>query len=266
MSTPETQVFVSNTQTNVVTVQTPGPQGPTGPLGNPGPTGPASGPTGPTGPVGPSAAPVFDNPLSAALAGGNNDDFSPFGYIPGFTNCLILTPVSGSALLGLASSGAPQGFTLLLMNASATIPFTIPSQSSDTAANTFFNSNNATITVPPLMVLQVVYLVGDGWSASGPSYSTQLVTSGGTATVNAKFLNTNTILDGVDTTFALTFPVAFADGQIVAVLSHTAISVAFSVVGSGDGSTINGVPATTSADTGIAWQYLASDTTWYRLY
>ena len=54
MSVPGTQVIVSQTDTNVVQVITPGPQGPTGPMGNPGVTGP-SGPTG-TGPTGPTGA------------------------------------------------------------------------------------------------------------------------------------------------------------------------------------------------------------------
>ena len=44
MSTPQNQVFLGSTLTNVVTVVSPGPQGPTGPIGTTGPTGP----TGPT--------------------------------------------------------------------------------------------------------------------------------------------------------------------------------------------------------------------------
>ena len=57
MSVPPNEVIVTvQAGTNVVQVNTPGPQGPTGPMGNPGgsgPTGPTgTGPTGPTGPQG----------------------------------------------------------------------------------------------------------------------------------------------------------------------------------------------------------------------
>jgi hypothetical protein len=190
--------------------------------------------------------------------------------VPGVTDALILTPTDGtSTLLGLAGVGAPNGFTILILNASSSIPFNIESQSSTTAANQFVTANNATVVVPPFFEGTLTYFTGYGWAVSNfPSYSTQLITSGGgAATVNASFMEAKVILDGaVPSTLALTFPTAFADGQVVRLLSNVAVSAAFSVVGSGDGSTINGVPATTSATTGYAWQYLASDTTWYRLY
>ena len=97
MSTPATQVFIGTTQTDVITVQTPGPQGPTGPLGNPGPTGPFGGPTGPTGPAPTGIAPVYDSQVIATLPSGLTDNYSPFGYVPGVTDCLILTPTDATS-------------------------------------------------------------------------------------------------------------------------------------------------------------------------
>lgn len=269
MSTCETQVLTSATDCNVIEVVTAGPQGPTGPIGNPGPTGPFGGPTGPAGPTGPSTVPAFDNEISANLPSGNQDNFSPFGYVPGFTNAMALTPTDGtSTLLGIAAAGVQNGFTLLLRNPSMTIPWKIVSGSSSTAANTFINPNNATIVVPPLYQIEFVYFTGIGWAASGaiPSYSTQLITvPPSIAVVNAGYLDAKIIIDVVASTFALTFPTAFASEQIVRVLSNTAI-VAFSIFGSGDGSFINGIPTSTTAFTGYAWQYRMSNTTWYRLY
>jgi hypothetical protein len=92
----------------------------------------------------------------------------------------------------------------------------------------------------------------------------QIFTSGGTGVV---LPNTgDVVLNGVATTFALTFPIAGADHQYLRLMFQTAVSVAFSVVGSGDGSTILGAPTTGAANTGICWQYALSTKTWYRQY
>ncbi len=270
MSTPDTQVFVGTTQTNVVTVATPGPQGPTGPLGNPGPTGPFGGPTGPTGPYAPFSPPAFTDQVIAVLPPGITDNYAPFGYVPGATDCLALTPTNAtSTLAGISAIGITSGFSLLLINTSTTTPITLlSSQSSTPLVNELNFANNTNVIMPPLAQTILTWILGIGWMGVGMGVSTQLVTGAGTgvATVSANFYDATVILDGVATTFALTFPVAFADGQIVNVLSNTAVSVAFSVTGSGDGSTISHIPATTTAGTGFAWQYRASDTTWYRIY
>lgn len=269
MSTPATQVFVGTTQTNVVTVQTPGPQGPTGPLGNNGPTGPAGGPTGPTGPFAPPAPPAFNNVVAATIPSGTNDNFSPFGYVPGVTNLLRLTPTDvTSTIIGLSAAGIATGFSMLLVNASATTAISLLSQASGTAANNFVGQFGSNQFLPPLAQTIIVYVVGLGWFVDASYTSTQLITGSGTGgvIVNPGYYEAQVVLDGVSTTFAVTFPVAFADQQIVEVLFNTAISVAFSVTGSGDGSTVNNVPATASAGMGIAWQYMAAITTWYRLY
>jgi hypothetical protein len=268
VSTPATQVFTGTTQTNVVTVQTPGPQGPTGPLGNAGPTGPASGPTGPTGPLAPPGPPAFTSPITATVPTGTTDSFAPFGYVAGATNALLLGPADAtSTLSGLSALGVIQGFSILLVNTSATLPIAILSQASGTPANDFVGLNNSNQNLPPLSQTQAVYVTGLGWMLSASSTSTQLIgSSSSAATAPEGFTEGVLILDGIATTFALTFPVAFTNGQKVRLLVNTAISVAFTVVGSGDGSTINNVPATIAAGTGLAWQYSASNTNWYRLY
>jgi hypothetical protein len=182
---------------------------------------------------------------------------------------LILYPTDAtSTLAGLSAIGVSAGFGLLIVNPSATIPITLLSQQSSTpAVNDFIFPSNGNIILPPLSQTPLAWLTGEGWGGNGSSSITQFYGTGiPFATVAAQYLKASIILDGVNTTFALTFPTAFADGQKVEVLSNTAVSVAFSVVGSGDGSTINEVPATTAAGTGIAWQYLAANTTWYRIY
>lgn len=268
MSTPATQVFVGTTQTNVVTVQTPGPQGPTGPLGNAGPTGPASGPTGPTGPLAPPGPPAFTVPVTATVPPGVTDSFAPFLYVAGVTNALLLSPHDPtSTLAGLNAIGVFTGFSILLVNTSTTTSIGILSQASSTAANNFIGLANSNQNLPPLSETVAVYVTGLGWMLSASNVSTQLIgSSASAATAPAGFFEGVMILDGVATTFALTFPTAFADGQKVKVLVNTAVSVAFSVVGSGDGSTINNVPGTLTAGSGLAWQYAASNQNWYRIY
>jgi hypothetical protein len=167
MSTCETQVFVSNTQCDVIEVCTPGPQGPTGPMGNSGPTGPigpGGGATGPTGPAGPSSTPVFNVVISANVPSGNSDSFSPFGYAGGVTNALLLSPLDGtSTLLGLSSLGVPNGFTLLAVNVSTTLSVAFMSQDSSTVANQFNCPGNFESVLAPLGAVILVYITGQGW-------------------------------------------------------------------------------------------------------
>jgi hypothetical protein len=109
----------------------------------------------------------------------------------------------------------------------------------------------------------------NGWTETAGQTSgtaVQVFTTGASGTATAGVSALTVILDGVGTTFALTFPTAFTDTQVIRVLSSTAVSVAFSVTGSGDGSTVKTVPATTAAGSGVAWQYRLANTTWYRLY
>src|SRR5271170_5739847 len=94
--------------------------------------------------------------------------------------------------------------------------------------------------------------------------TTQLITSGGSATVAAGVIAV--ILDGAATTFALTLPAPTFDGQELTVSAATAISVSFSSVVTAPATVIKTTPATIAAGVGIAWKYRASNTTWYRLY
>jgi archaellum component FlaF (FlaF/FlaG flagellin family) len=75
---------------------------------------------------------------------------------------------------------------------------------------------------------------------------------------------TDVILDGVATTFALTFPAPQGDKQVLRVMAATAVSVAFSTVVTAPATVIKTPPATLVAGTGLAWEYNASNTTWYR--
>lgn len=110
----------------------------------------------------------------------------------------------------------------------------------------------------------LVYSDGTSWRRFSSGGSTQFLTSGGSGTVTADI--ENVILNGVNTTFALTFPAPRADGQILRVNAATAVSVAFSTVATAPATTINTTPSTLAAGVGVAWVYRSSDTTWYRLY
>jgi len=133
MSACQTQVIVSPSQCNVIEVCTPGPQGPTGPMGNPG----IPGPTGP-GPGG-SGSVVYNSVLYVTLAAGVQDlgAMPPVGYYQNLTNLLVLTPnAAGSTISGLL--GATQnGFSILMVNTSATIPIFFEVNSASSSSNSF---------------------------------------------------------------------------------------------------------------------------------
>lgn len=109
-----------------------------------------------------------------------------------------------------------------------------------------------------------VYSNGTSWRRFGVGGAPQYFTSGGSGTVTADV--EQVFLNGVNTTFALTFPSPQGDGQILKVNATTAVSVAFSTVAAAPATTINTTPATLAAGVGVAWQYRSSDTTWYRIY
>jgi hypothetical protein len=134
----------------------PGVTGPTGP-GITGPTGPAGGATGPTGPQGPGSA--FNSQVTATLASGVTDNYSPAGYTGGTTNCLILTPTDGtSTLAGLSASGVTSGYQLIIWNASSTIAFTFENQASGTPANQFACPGAGSVSLGPFTKVLAVYL------------------------------------------------------------------------------------------------------------
>lgn len=98
----------------------------------------------------------------------------------------------------------------------------------------------------------------------GGVLSKQVVTSGGSATVSAGA--DIVILDGVNTTFALTLRAPNGDGDIISVQACTAVSVAFSAPITTPATVIKTVPSTLAAGVGVSWVYNVSNTTWYRLY
>ena len=222
MSCPS-DVIVTEIGCNVITVATPGPQGPTGPMGNPGvtgPTGAAAGPTGPTGAPGPSSAPIYNNEIAATVPSGDTDNFSPFGYVPGTTNVLVLTPTDDtSTLQGLSATGTPNGFSLLMLNVSETIPMSLLSQSSGTPANQFANSYNAPLVLPPLGATLLVYFTGYGW---------QIVDVGGEGGANVVAYSTAiaATLTGGSTDWGASPPAGFSSdvtNQIAVTLSADSI-------------------------------------------
>jgi hypothetical protein len=110
-----------------------------------------------------------------------------------------------------------------------------------------------------------VYSDGSTWRAVevGASGSAQYITSGGSATVSA---GVDTVfLNGVATTFALTFPAPLGEGQELRVNATQAVSVAFSTVATAPATTIKTTPATLAAGVGVAWVYHVADTSWYRV-
>lgn len=120
----------------------------------------------------------------------------------------------------------------------------------------------------------MVYCLDVGWVYSdgttwrpieiGASSSLQFLTSGASGTVSA---GVDTVfMNGVNTTFALTFPAPVAEGQELRVNATQAVSVAFSTVATAPATTIKTTPSTLAAGVGVAWVYHVADTSWYRLY
>lgn len=110
-----------------------------------------------------------------------------------------------------------------------------------------------------------VYSDGSTWAPLdvGAGSAFQYLTSGASGTVSSGV--DTAILDGVNTTFALTFPVPIRDGQELRVNAAQAVSVAFSAVATAPATTIKTVPATLAAGAGASWVYRSSNTSWYRV-
>lgn len=128
----------------------------------------------------------------------------------------------------------------------------------------------ATSTQPGTMAyctdVGMVYSDGTAWRAVGlyGATGTQYLTSGASGTISSGVKTV--ILDGVNTTFALTFPVPLYDGQVIEVNAAQAVSVAFSAVATSPATGINTVPSTLAAGAGASWEYKLANTTWYRRY
>ena len=145
-----------------------GAAGPTGPAGSgpTGPTGPAgnNGATGPTGPAGGGGSSLYNSQVTATVASGNTDNYAPASYTGGTTNCLILTPTdSTSTLLGLSASGVPNGFPLIIYNASSTVALAFQNQNSSTPANQFACPLGGSFALDPQSKILLVY-IGSQWT------------------------------------------------------------------------------------------------------
>lgn len=111
-----------------------------------------------------------------------------------------------------------------------------------------------------------VWYDGTTWRrmSYGGANAKQILTSGGSATQAAG--TELVILNGVNTTFALTLRAPTGDGDVIRVNAAAAVSVAFSTVATAPATTIKTTPSTLAAGVGIAWVYNSGDTTWYRIY
>ena len=107
---------------------------------------------------------------------------------------------------------------------------------------------------------------GTQWRALGVGgvAAKQLVTSGATGTVSSGVQNV--YLNGVNTTFTLTFPVPIGDGQELFINATQAVSTALTLTVTAPGTAIKNAPATLAAGVGCGFQYNLADTTWYRIY
>jgi hypothetical protein len=110
----------------------------------------------------------------------------------------------------------------------------------------------------------LVYSDGTSWQAVMVGADPQIITSGASGTVSSGV--DTVILNGVNTTFALTFPVPIGEGQQLKVNAAAAVSVAFTSVATAPATTIKTTPSTLAAGVGVAWVYHVADTSWYRLY
>jgi hypothetical protein len=87
----------------------------------------------------------------------------PSGYVAGVTNRLILTPSANLSVLGLLS--APDGWAVLIKNASATYSITFPHHGAGTSTNQFDNASAASVVLPPLGAALANYVVNE-WTFS----------------------------------------------------------------------------------------------------
>lgn len=112
------------------------------------------GPTGPTGPAfGPLGLLTLTPPVTGAIGGGDNADFSPAGGETSSVWRLVAGGIAGGTITGIALAGGnPDGRLLFISNISAgpgvhNISFTSEDVGS-LAANRILTANGATFTVP----------------------------------------------------------------------------------------------------------------------
>ena len=89
--------------------------------------------------------------------------------------------------------------------------------------------------------------------------------SGGDSSIVLQNQVGSLVLDGVSTTYAVTFPNNPQDGQQFKLMTATALSGGLTCTPPAS-ETIKACPTTPAANTGFGWQYHLANTTWYRMY
>jgi hypothetical protein len=101
--------------------------------------------------VAPVQPPLFNVTATATLATTQND-YVPAGWVGGTTSRCVLTPAGGgSTITGLDATNVPDGWTVLLVNPSATDTITFPHLSgSSLVGNRFSCASGASVSLAPL--------------------------------------------------------------------------------------------------------------------
>jgi hypothetical protein len=156
---------------------------------------------------------------------------------------VVTAPAAGFALVSLSRNGAVFQTTQLINGQVGNFG----AYPSDVGYRISVSAGAATSTIQEGMT-------------SAVDQTTQAAVTGAAVTANPGVATI--ILDGVGTTFALTFPAPTMDGQKFVVKAATAIT-AFSAVATAPATSIKNVPSSLAAGAAITWQYRAANNSWY---
>lgn len=103
------------------------------------------------------------NSVSHAPGAGPTNNYAPTGYVAGATNRLVLTPSAAASISGLLSPGI-DGFSLLIVNLSATFAITFTHQDAGSAAANRFNCpGGASAVLAANAAAALSWVSGTGW-------------------------------------------------------------------------------------------------------
>jgi hypothetical protein len=121
-------------------------------------------PDGTTFTLGPSGGgEVWGTSISAAPAAGPTANYAPTGYVAGTTNRLLLTPSAAATISGLLSPGV-DGFSVVIVNLSATYAITFTHQDSGSlAANRFQLAGAVSSALGTTASALAIWVSGTGW-------------------------------------------------------------------------------------------------------
>lgn len=101
--------------------------------------------------------------VSATLASGPLNDLGApllWGYASGSTTRLLLTAAVGDTTINsLDASGCSDGFTIIIVNQSATDNLAFTHLGGGLSANQFSNANAGTVAIPPLGAARCTYII-----------------------------------------------------------------------------------------------------------